>query len=117
MLCEGESLSSKKPHQLFWWQMCGVAVLCHSRGGVQDQTRRGGSCPAPGAGQAGPWGGGCTGQPLPIRTRGTMQRGTGRMGTGRMGTALTGSPLLPRAPAGPSTTTVSPYTPEGERWG
>lgn len=32
-----------------------------------------------------------------------------------MGTSLTGSPLLPRAPVGPSTTTVSPCTPkEGE---
>lgn len=42
-------------------------------------------------------------------------RGTGRMGRGRTGTALTGSPLLPRAPGGPSTTTVSPCTPKAER--
>lgn len=44
-----------------------------------------------------------------------LPRGTGRTGRGRTGTALTGSPLLPRAPGGPSTTTVSPCTPKAER--
>jgi len=85
----------------------GGAVLCHWGEGLQDQTRRAGSCPGPGAGQAGPWGGGCTGEPLPISTRGMTLRVTRRMGT-----SLTGSPLLPRAPMGPSTTTVSPCMPK-----
>lgn len=44
-----------------------------------------------------------------------VPRGTGTMGRGKIGTALTGSPLLPRAPGGPSTTTVSPCTPKAER--
>lgn len=44
-----------------------------------------------------------------------LPRGTGTMGRGKTGTALTGSPLLPRAPGGPSTTTVSPCTPKAER--
>lgn len=107
MLCEGGSLGSENHPQLFWQaEEWGVFSCAIREWGCRIKPA------GPGAGQAGPWGGGCTGKPLPIRTRGITQRGTGRMET-----ALTGSPLMPRAPVGPSSTTVSPCTPKEERWG
>lgn len=102
MLCKGGALGSKKPPQFFW------------------QAAVGGSCPLPlGTG-------GCRIKPagLGAAGKGDAQegpcpsgQGETQRGTGSRGTVLTGSPLLPRAPAGPSATTVSPCMPEVESWG
>lgn len=95
MLCKGGSLGSKKaPSSSGRQKWGGLPCATQERGCRIEPMRLGAAL--------------C--QELPIRTGGTMLRQTGRMGT-----ALTGSPLLPRAPTGPSTTTVSPCAPKRER--
>lgn len=87
----------------------GRAVLCHLGKGLQDQTCSAGTCPGPGAGQAGPWGGGCTGEPLPIREE-RQHRG----GPGEWGHLLPAPPCCPVLQQAPPSPQYRPACPKEE---